>query len=47
VPPAAGHHDTLRHDSAVALEVLADHVHVVEATLPDRQHGGIAARDIK
>src|SRR5688572_26148846 len=42
VPPAARQDHTDGIDLAVARHVLADHIDVVEASLPDREDGGIA-----
>src|SRR3954453_5178616 len=42
VPPTAADHDTFGHDLAVADQVLADDVLVIELALLDRDQGGVA-----
>ena len=42
MPPAAGNDDALGHDLAVADQMLADSVDIVELALLDRDEGGIS-----
>src|SRR5205085_3365089 len=42
VPPAAANDDALGHDLAVADQMLADGVDIVELALLDRDEGGIS-----
>src|SRR6516162_5072133 len=42
MPPAAADHDAFADDLAVAGQMLADHVDIVETALPDRNNGGVS-----
>src|SRR5271163_3627509 len=42
MPPMPGDHDAIGDDPALAGEVLADRIDVVEAAALDRQDGGVA-----
>src|SRR5215471_3572582 len=42
MPPSAGDHHAFRRDAGVASQVLADHVDIVETSLVDGKHGGVA-----
>ena len=42
MPPASRDHDAAGDDPAVAGQVLADRIDIVEAAVLDRQDGGVA-----
>src|SRR5258705_11753489 len=43
MPPATANHDAFGHDLAVADQVLADDVDIIEPALLDRDKGGVSA----